>query len=165
MKRDTNTLRLLMALSLALLAASCATVPPPATVPPSTAPSAPPLPQMPPSESGRMRTPAVVALLNSAQQQTRAGRLGNAALFLERALRIEPHNAVIWQQLAQVRLQQGELDQAVALAMKSNLLARDDAGLKAYNWRIIAQARRKQGDLRGARAAEARAAELQGQTR
>ena len=162
MKRDTNVLRVLMALSLVLLAASCATVPPPATVPPSTVP---PLPRMPPSESGRMRTPAVVALLNSAQQQTRAGRLGNAALFLERALRIEPHNAVIWQQLAQVRLQQGELDQAVALAMKSNLLAGDDAGLKVYNWRIIAQARRKQGDLHGARAAETRAAELQGQTR
>ncbi|MDE2089187.1 MAG: tetratricopeptide repeat protein [Gammaproteobacteria bacterium] len=162
MKRDSNVLRLLMALLLALLAASCATVPPSGTVPSGTAP---PLPQMPPSESGRMRTPAVVALLNDAQQQARAGRLEDAALFLERALRIEPHNAVIWQQLAQVRLQQGELNQAVALAMKSNLVAGDDAGLKVYNWRIIAQARRKQGDLRGARAAEARAAELQGQAR
>lgn len=110
-----------------------------------------------PSSSG-----AVVALLDSAGQQARTGQLDASAASLERALRIEPGNPVIWSRLAQVRLQQGRPDQAESLAAKSNMLAAQDPDLQARNWRIIAQARRSQGNVQGARAAEERAAELAG---
>lgn len=111
----------------------------------------------PPSSSG-----AVVALLDSAGQQARTGQLDASAASLERALRIEPNNPVIWSRLAQVRLQQGRPDQAESLAAKSNMLAAQDPDLQARNWRIIAQARRALGNVRGAQAAEERAAELAG---
>jgi tetratricopeptide (TPR) repeat protein len=96
---------------------------------------------------------AVIALLNKAQHQSAAGRLDEARASLERALRIEPHNPVLWQELARVRLDQGQYRQAENLAAKSNVLARTDRYLQAKNWRIIGEARSRRGDLQGAREA------------
>jgi Tfp pilus assembly protein PilF len=96
---------------------------------------------------------AVISLLNKAQQQSAAGRLDEARASLERALRIEPHNPVLWQELARVRLEQGQYRQAENLAAKSNVLARSDRYLQAKNWRIIGEARSRRGDLQGAREA------------
>ena len=88
---------------------------------------------------------AVVALLDTARQQTRAGKLDNAAATLERALRLEPRNAELWTRLAEVRLQQGQLDQAAGLAAKSNNLAGNNAGLITRNLKIIEQVRARKG--------------------
>jgi predicted negative regulator of RcsB-dependent stress response len=96
---------------------------------------------------------AVIALLNKAQHQSAAGRLDEARASLERALRIEPHNPVLWQELARVRLDQGQYRQAENLAAKSNVLAGTDQYLQAKNWRIIGEARSRRGDLQGAREA------------
>jgi predicted negative regulator of RcsB-dependent stress response len=96
---------------------------------------------------------AVMALLNKAQSQTAAGRMDEARANLERALRIEPRNPVLWQELARIRLKQGQYRQAENLAAKSNMLAGTDRYLRAENWRIIGEARNRQGDLHGARAA------------
>ena len=106
-------------------------------------------------------SPAVLALLDRADQQYAARDLDAAAASLERALRIEPRNARLWHRLAAVRLDQGKLDQAIQMAAKSNSLAGYDRGLQARNWRLIASARQAKGDIEGARAAEARAEALQ----
>ena len=95
----------------------------------------------------------VLALLDQARQESAAGRLPAAGASLERALRIEPRNPVLWQQLAQVRLAQGEFPQAENLAAKSNALAPEGWRLRAENWRIIGQARQGRGDQEGAAAA------------
>ena len=100
---------------------------------------------------------AVVALLDRADQQHRGGDLDAAAASLERALRIEPRNALLWHRLARVRLEQGQPDQTVQLAAKSNSLAGGDTRLQASNWRLIASARKAQGDTAGARNAEQKA--------
>jgi tetratricopeptide (TPR) repeat protein len=105
--------------------------------------------------------PAVLALLDRADQQYAARDLDAAAGSLERALRIEPRNPRLWHRLASVRLDQGQLDQAIQLAAKSTSLAGYDRGLQARNWRLIASARHAKGDPDGARAAEARAEALQ----
>ncbi len=105
-------------------------------------------------------SPAVVALLQDSQRQNDAGQPARAAALLERALRIEPRNATLWQRLADVRLRQGRAAQAESLALKSNSLAGTDTPLQARNWQIIAQARRDQGDVAGARRAQQRAAKL-----
>lgn len=102
----------------------------------------------------------MVALLDNAGQQARSGQLDASAATLERALRIEPDNAVIWNRLALVRLQQGRPDQAESLAAKSNALAGSDRELQVRNWRIIAQARRARGNNAGAQLAEERVLEL-----
>ena len=100
---------------------------------------------------------AVVALLAKAQTQTTAGQLDQASGSLERALRIEPRNPFLWQELARVRLEQGQYRQAENLASKSNALAGDNRRLRRENWQLIGQARTSQGDLKGAQAALERA--------
>ena len=102
----------------------------------------------------------VVALVDTAGTERQAGRLERAAAMLERALRIEPRNAVIWHRLAQIRLEQNEFRQASSLAAKSNTLASGDARLRAANWRLIGTARTRSGDVEGAQAAFDRAARL-----
>lgn len=103
--------------------------------------------RLPPSSS------AVIALLDNADRQTRSGELDTAAAGLERALRLEPRNPQIWQRLAEIRLQQGQLSQAENLAAKSTSLSGNNADLISRNWEIIADARRRQGNVAGSREA------------
>lgn len=128
--------------------------PPPESVE-APAPLEPPAPQ----------SAAVVALLGNAERQESSGQYDSAAAALERALRIEPRNAALWQRLAEIRLQQKQPDQAETLAAKSNSLAGRNSALQAGNWRIIARARQQQGDADGARAAAATAQALAGRLR
>ena len=104
--------------------------------------------------------PAVVALLQQAEQQANAGDLESAAASLERAIRIDPRNPVIWFHLATVRLSQGEPSQAEQLATKSNSLAPGNYAQQSRNWLLIAQARRQMNNTSGAAVAERRAREL-----
>jgi len=108
----------------------------------------PPQGQRPVSENG-----AVLALVDSAQADMDTGQTDNAAAKLERALRIEPQNPVLWQKLAKLRLEQGQYQQAEGLAARANGWSGDDKQLRAENWRIIGQARLKRGDYAGAQAA------------
>jgi len=103
---------------------------------------------------------AVIALVGRARLDAGAGRREAAGASLERALRIEPRNAWLWHELAQVRQGQGQYAQAIALARKSISLAGGDHRLQAFNWRVIGNARAAQGDPAGAEAALKRAAEL-----
>ncbi len=110
--------------------------------------------------SSSAANPAVVSLLNTASAQSRAGDHARAAATLERAIAIESNNAWLWHRLAGTRLAEGRLDQATSLAAKSNSLATADRSLQADNWKLIAEARRRQGDTVAAAAAEAQAARL-----
>lgn len=91
--------------------------------------------------------------MDGARADVAAGRLAHAAAALERALRLEPRNPRLWQELARVRLKQGEYAQAESLAARSNSWAGGDRQLRAENWRLIAQAREARGDAAGAREA------------
>jgi len=105
---------------------------------------------MPTSQS----TP-VASLLAMSDSQVSTGDYPQAAASLERALRIEPKNASLWHALAKVRLEQGKWDETESLALKSNSLAGgDQPNLVTENWRMIAEARRRNGDPQGAAAAE-----------
>ena len=104
---------------------------------------------------------AALALLSKARVAAQEGNLTVAEAQLERALRIEPQNAVLWHYMAKLRLHQGQLSQAAGLAAKSNSLNRDNnVQLQADNWRIIAHARYQNGDKAGALEAQQRADEL-----
>ncbi len=151
---------------LAAVIAGCATVVPapgPGSAPgPGQVPS--PGPEFgPPPESGpglELPAPpahtenlAIAGLLLGARTDAAAGRLANAAASLERALRIEPRNPRLWQELARVRLKQGDYAQAESTAARSNSWAGSDNALRADNWRLIAHAREARGDAEGARVA------------
>jgi Tfp pilus assembly protein PilF len=91
--------------------------------------------------------------METARADIAAGKLPNAAASLERALRIEPRNPRLWQELARLRLKQGQYAQAESVAARSNSWAGSDSALRAENWRLIAEAREARGDAEGARAA------------
>ena len=96
---------------------------------------------------------AIAGLMDSARADTAAGNLAGAAASLERALRIEPRNPRLWQELARVRLKQGQFAQAESVAARSNSWAGEDKALRSENWRLIAQSRESRGDSEGAKAA------------
>jgi tetratricopeptide (TPR) repeat protein len=109
----------------------------------------------------RTQPAAVVALLDHAEQQANSGDLPAAALTLERAIRIDPRNPVLWHHLATVRLAEGNSGQAEEMAKKSNSLAAGDYALQVRNWDLIVRARRARGDLTGAQSAERQKQALQ----
>ncbi|MDP3702311.1 MAG: tetratricopeptide repeat protein [Hylemonella sp.] len=125
--------------------------------PASDLPAAAEPPPLPPVSGNR----AVIALLDRAQQDTVTGRPEAAGATLERALRIEPRNARLWHELAQLRLAQGQYAQSIALAQKSNSFAATQRRLQAMNWRVIAQSRIAQGNAAEGQKALALASELE----
>ncbi|OGA68383.1 MAG: hypothetical protein A3G81_22035 [Betaproteobacteria bacterium RIFCSPLOWO2_12_FULL_65_14] len=130
------------AIALVVVLAGCATAPEPAKAP-EPVPAPAPTPAPPPA--ARSENIAVAGLMETARADVAAGRLANAAASLERALRIEPRNPRLWNELAQVRLRQGQYAQAESLAARSNSWAGNDSALRADNARIIAEAREISG--------------------
>jgi len=95
----------------------------------------------------------VEELLQLSMQQQGKGNVVGAVASMERALRIEPRNAYLWNRLAHLRMKQGQGSRAAELAAKSKSLAGADNQLKADNWRLIAKVKRQSGDINGARRA------------
>jgi len=123
---------------------------------PPAAPPAPEVTEAAPADQGHAATPAD-ALRAQAERQRQSGDYAGAAATLERALRIQPQDARLWNRLARVRMEQGLHSQAANLAARSNALAGDQSDLKRDNWSIIATARRQAGDMAGAAEAERQA--------
>ena len=119
---------------LILFLAGCASRAP---EPPPSPPTPAPIPETPLARE----SVAIAGLMESARNDTAAGRLVQAAGTLERALRIEPRNPRLWHELAKVRLRQGDSAQAANLAARSNSLAGSDSALRAANQSIIEQSR------------------------
>jgi tetratricopeptide (TPR) repeat protein len=138
--------------ALLLILAGCAGV--------TTQPSAESAAQAQP-EPIKSENRAVIALLDLARTDNEAGKHEAAGASLERALRIEPRNPWLWHELAQLRLTQGQYEQSISLARKSNSFAGLDRRLQAMNWRVISDARVAQGDSSGAEQALKQAAELE----
>jgi len=104
---------------------------------------------------------AVIALLDRSRLASGAGQREAAGASLERALRIEPRNAWLWHELAQLRLKQGQYAQAISVAQKSNSFSGRERRLQALNWRVIGNARVAQGNPSAAEQAFKLAAELE----
>jgi tetratricopeptide (TPR) repeat protein len=88
---------------------------------------------------------AVSSLETQSEQLLAQGRTDQAFTMAERAIRIDPSNAKLWNLLARIQLGQGNYSQAEQLSRKSNFLAKNDKHLQAENWRIIAMALREKG--------------------
>lgn len=90
---------------------------------------------------------AVLALLEDAERELRAGRPEQASVALERALRIEPRNPTVWHYLGLARLDLGDYAQAEVMASRSHSLAPADRALRAHNARLVATARQASGQM------------------
>jgi tetratricopeptide (TPR) repeat protein len=98
----------------------------------------------PPSQREPVQAPeegkAAGALLASARQNVMEGQFSKAEMILERALRVEPRNARLWHEMAQVKYGQKDYGQAVQFCIKSNSLAGKDNGLIQQNWLLMEKA-------------------------
>lgn len=97
-------------------------------------------------EINKPQESVIVALLDDADNLASVGKSDQAAATIERALRIEPRNALLWHRLATIRIQQQQWQQAIAMARKSNALASNNDKLKSENWGVIALAYDKLGN-------------------
>lgn len=100
---------------------------------------------------------AVAALLKESRDEYAQKRYEQSAALLERALRIEPRNAILWHDLAGVRLEQEEWRKAMSLAARSNEFAGDNKWLRIRNWTIIGLACKGLNDKNCVKDAQSRA--------
>lgn len=155
-------------LALVALLAACTTTAPPAPVEEREVPRTdpPPVTQAPPPPAPDagvqvypLQNPAVAQLTQEARAAEQAGRLDEAAVLLERALRIQPRDPEVLQRMAEVQLQKRDWDQALSFAVRSYDTGPRVGELCVRNWRTIGEARGQLGDASGAADAERRAAQ------
>ncbi len=84
----------------------------------------------------------VMRIRAQAWQLMEDGELDAASQSIERGLRIAPKDEFLWSQLAQVRLEQQDYEQARYLAAKSSDLAGRNVSLISKNREIILEADR-----------------------
>jgi tetratricopeptide (TPR) repeat protein len=82
---------------------------------------------------------ATAALVAQSREERDTGKLGEAAATIERALTIAPENAGLWMELAEIRMEQGDWEQAEDMARKALTLTAEtsDVGVRAR--RLLAQ--------------------------
>ncbi len=96
---------------------------------------------------------APAALVAQARTQASAGDPGQAAATLERAIRIEPDNPLLWIELGRIRLQENNPAQADAMGRKALTLGTGDPAAQSAAWHLIGDALKARG--RNGEAAEA----------
>lgn len=107
--------------------------------PPQAAP--PEQPSRPPPKQFHLG-PATLSLVSQAHKQSQSGDLGGAAATLERALRIEPNNPLLWIEMGDVRLSENDGDQADNMGRKALALATGDVRAESAAWHLIAESLR-----------------------
>jgi len=80
-----------------------------------------------------------------------------ATATVERALRIEPDNPLLWIELGRIRQSEGNAAQADSMARKALALAGGDPYVQEAAWRLIAESLRARGRNQEASEAERRA--------
>ena len=135
--------------STAPAAATSAPVASPAPAPAAAA-TAPPAgteprpPAAPPPRSWQLGA-ATQSLVTQARAQVARGDTVAASITLDRAVRIEPGNPLVWIELARQRLAAGEPRPAEGLARKALSLAGADPGARTQAQHALADALRAQG--------------------
>src|SRR5712672_3622470 len=106
--------------------------------------SPPPAPQVPPPARENHLSAATRSLVTQARAQVAHGDLPAASSTLDRALRIEPNNPLLWVELGRLRLAENDAHQAEGCGRKALALASGDHGTQAQAGRLLADALRAQ---------------------
>lgn len=104
-----------------------------------------------------LQNPAVKELLADASTAEQTGDYGQAASYLERALRIQPRDPEILQSMAEVQLQMRDYEQALNFASRSYDIGPRIGEICSRNWRTISVSREYLGDHSGSVEAEKKA--------
>ena len=116
--------------------------------PETSSPETPTTDVVKPQEITSVTSKPANQLLGQANQAAAAGNYNKANVLLDRALSISPRNAKLWHKKSQIMYFKEDYRQAASMAMRSNTMTSNTA-LKKQNWRVIANARKKMGDLSG----------------
>jgi tetratricopeptide (TPR) repeat protein len=117
---------------------------PPAVTPsPQPLPPPPPQPAPPPPRENHL-SPATRSLVVQAHTLVAHGDLDGASSTLDRALRIEPNNPLLWVELGRLRLAENNAHQGEVCGRKALALASGDRTTQAQAGRLLADALRAQ---------------------
>ena len=121
-------------------------VPQPAPPPPAvSSPAVPPPPRaLPPARENHL-SPATLSLVTQAHYLTSHGDIDGASSTLDRALRIEPNNPLLWIEMGRLRLTENDAHQAEGCGRKALTLGGGDRGAQARAGRLLADALRAEG--------------------
>jgi hypothetical protein len=109
---------------------------------PSPATPAPRAPAQPPREN--TLSPATRSLVTQAKTLTAHGDFDGASSTLDRALRIEPNNPLLWIERGRLRLAESDAHQAEGCGRKALALASGDPNAQRQAGRLLADALRAQ---------------------
>jgi tetratricopeptide (TPR) repeat protein len=126
---------------------------PPSPAPPSAPPAQPVPPPPPPSRENHL-SPATHSLVTQARTQISHGDLDGASATLDRALRIEPNNPLLWIERGRLRLAESDPHQAEGCGRKALALASGDPSARKQAGRVLVDALRAQGKNQEAREVE-----------
>jgi tetratricopeptide (TPR) repeat protein len=115
-------------------------------------PTPAPRPAPPPRENHL--SPATRSLVTQARTLMAHGDLDGASSTLDRALRIEPNNPLLWIERGRLRLAENDAHQAEGCGRKALALASGDRGTQHQAGRLLADALRAQQRNQEARAVE-----------
>jgi tetratricopeptide (TPR) repeat protein len=105
-----------------------------------------PVPPPPPPAQKEFRLSAAsAALVKQGRAQSLKGEYPSAIATLERALRIEPDNPLVWLELGQVHLSARNPPQAESMGRKAVALATGNTSVQSTAWRLIGDALRARG--------------------
>jgi predicted Zn-dependent protease len=111
--------------------------------PPATAPIPAPAPRPAPPRENHL-SPATSSLVTQAHGLMAHGDLDGASATLDRALRIEPNNPLLWVERGKLRLAENDPRQAESCARKALALASGDRAAQAQSGHLLADALRAQ---------------------
>jgi len=137
----------------------------PAPAPPATAvpsPAAPPATPPAPTRQFHLGA-AATALVAQAHRQVAGGDPQLAISTIERALRIEPDNPLLWIELGEVHETAGHYEQAGGIGHKALQLATGDPHAQSASWHLIAESLKARNRNPEAAEAQHRAEELSAQ--
>ena len=119
-----------------------------------------PLPHERPRTAPAKLSPASKALVSQAQAQRKKGDLPGASVSLDRALRIEPNNPLLWIEMGRLRMDQRNFPQAENMGRKALAMSVGDDRTQSSAWQLIADSLRARGKNPQAEEAAAKARAL-----
>jgi predicted Zn-dependent protease len=135
----------------------------PATAPAEAAPAPPPVTAPPAATRQFHLGAAATALVAQAHRQATGGDPQLAISSIERALRIEPDNPLLWIELGEVHESAGHFEQAGGIGHKALQLATGDPHAQSGSWHLIAESLKARNRNGEAAEAQRRADELSAQ--
>ena len=121
------------------------TSPLPGEEPSITSPTPTPLPHERPKVPPPTLSPATKALVAQSEAQRKKGDLPGATATLERAMRIEPNNPLLWIEMGKLRMDQRNYAQAEGMGRKALAMAVGDDRTQSQAWQLIADSLRARG--------------------